>query len=222
MAIFELLYYFRFSSSTQSPQRLLEEDGIHIIFSTDCTFFQDWQTLLVFHSAVRVGQKGAITRIASGCDEAKKLELIGLYAKLFPQYSVHFTPDYKRDGKTKKKYDFYNKPYGVQHWLLNAVPPVKSGVVIALIDPDFIFLRPLVTTVAGHPSNIFNHRFDPTKDVVPIKAGRGVPVSQMYGLGAPWADNKHPHFDRRSVCGEGSPCLNVTVRFGENHYRLFS
>jgi hypothetical protein len=192
---------------------------MHVIFSTDCSFFQDWQTLLVFHSAVRVGQKGRITRIASGCEESKQTELKNLYAKLFPQYSVHFTPDYKKDGKTKKKYDFYNKPYGVQHWLQNAEPPIKSGVVVALIDPDFIFLRPLVTQIAGHPSNLYITGFDSTKDPVPLKAGRGVPVSQKYGLGAPWAMDTHPDFDRKAACGEGSPCLNVTQRFGVDHYR---
>ena len=24
-------------------------ENIHVIFSTDCSFFQDWQTLVVFH-----------------------------------------------------------------------------------------------------------------------------------------------------------------------------
>lgn len=195
------------------------EDEMHIIFSTDCSFFQDWQTLLVFHSAVRVGQQGPITRIASGCEESKKTELRSLYSKLFPQYFVHFTPDYKKSGNTKKKYDFFNKPYGVQHWLENAVPQIRSGVVIALIDPDFIFLRPLVNRISGHPSNLLIKEFDGTKESIPVKVKRGVPASQMYGLGAPWANDNHPHFDRRSACGQGSPCLNVTVRFGEKHYR---
>ena len=85
---------------------------MHVVFSTDCTFFQDWQTMLVFYSAMAVGQKGAITRIASGCDEAKQATLVALYKKLFPKYHVHFTPDFKKDKKSGKKYDFYNKPYG--------------------------------------------------------------------------------------------------------------
>ena len=44
---------------------------IHVIFSTDCNPFQDWQTLVVFNSAREVGQKGPVTRIASGCDEVE-------------------------------------------------------------------------------------------------------------------------------------------------------
>jgi hypothetical protein len=77
-----------------------EPSDIHVIFSTDCKPYQDWQSLVLFHSATVVGQPGPLTRIASGCDEAKKKELTLLYKKLYPQYHVHFTPDFKKDDKT--------------------------------------------------------------------------------------------------------------------------
>lgn len=88
------------------------ESELHIVFSTDCSYFQDWQSLVVFHSAKAVGQVGQITRVASGCDEDKAKELKDLYRKLFPDYHIHATPDFKKDGKSQKSYDFYNKPYG--------------------------------------------------------------------------------------------------------------
>ena len=75
-------------------------DIVHVIFSTDCTPYQDYQTIVLFHSAMVVGQKGPVTRIASGCDEKKKKELTELYHKLYPQYHVHYTPDFKKDDKT--------------------------------------------------------------------------------------------------------------------------
>jgi hypothetical protein len=77
------------SSSSSSPSIAL-----YIIFSTDCSEFQDWQTLLLFHSALVAGQTGTVVRIATGCDEAKQRELQTLYATLFPQASfvAHFTP----------------------------------------------------------------------------------------------------------------------------------
>lgn len=81
----------------------VDPDAVHVVFSTDCSAYQDWQTLVVFHSAKVVGQKGSITRIASGCDEAKQLELTKLYKTLHPEYSVHFTPDFKKDAATNKK-----------------------------------------------------------------------------------------------------------------------
>lgn len=79
-----------------------EASDIHVVFSTDCGEFQDWQTLLLFHSAMIVGQ-GPTTRIASGCDDAKKANLTALYKKLHPNYHVHFTPDFSRDEKSKRR-----------------------------------------------------------------------------------------------------------------------
>ena len=81
-----------------------DRDGdMHVVFSTDCSEYQDWQTLLLFHSAAVVKQKGRITRIASGCTEEQKVKLITLYKTLYPKYGVHFTPDFKQDAKTNKK-----------------------------------------------------------------------------------------------------------------------
>lgn len=195
------------------------DDAYHIVFSTDCSFFQDWQTLLIFHSAVMVKQKGLITRIASGCDDAKKEELTSLYHKLYPQYHVHFTPDFKTDGKSKKKYDFYNKPYGVRHWLLNANPGIPSGTIVNIIDPDMIILRPMTPQIQGNPANIFMGRFNPATDRVPERVAHGTPVAQLYGLGAPWAQAHHKHFNRTAVCGLHSPCLDTKQSFGEDHFR---
>ena len=86
---------------------------LHTIFSTDCSEYQDWESLVVFYTATIVRQNGPVTRIASGCDDAKKIELTKLYKTLYPHYHVHFTPDFKGE----KHYDFFNKPYGVLHWL---------------------------------------------------------------------------------------------------------
>ena len=49
------------------------EDDIHIVFSTGCNLFQHWQAEVVLYSHMKVGQKGKITRVVSGCDtEAEK------------------------------------------------------------------------------------------------------------------------------------------------------
>ena len=134
------------------------EENIHVVFSTDCSEYQDWQTIVVFHSATVVGQKGRITRIASGCSEEKAAELATLYHALYPHglYTAHFTPDFKSDGKSKKKYDFYNKPYGMKHWLEQAQPPIPPNMIIALLDPDMILLRPITPMIKGNNNNLFN------------------------------------------------------------------
>lgn len=79
------------------------KDDVWIVFSTDCTPYQDWQTLLMFHSAKVVGQKGRVIRIASGCSEEKKGELTNTYKMLYGnQYGAHFTPDFKKDAATNR------------------------------------------------------------------------------------------------------------------------
>ena len=194
------------------------KDEIHVIFSTDCTPYQDWQTLTLFHSATVVGQKGPITRIASGCDDDKKKELTSLYAKLYPKYHVHYTPDFKKDEKTKKKYDFYNKPWGVKHWLEFAEPAVPNDIVVALLDPDMIFLRPLTTEVRSQDNAIWSKRLPKSELIDKVVKGR--PVAQLYGLGAPWVDDNHKKFGRRRICGENSPCLEAKNPWGGDHFSV--
>ncbi len=79
------------------------KDDIYVVFSTDCEPYQDWQSLVLFHSAKLVKQKGVITRIASGCTEEKKAQLTVLYKELYGDYcTAHFTPDFKKDKKSQK------------------------------------------------------------------------------------------------------------------------
>ena len=114
--------------------------------------------------------------------------------------------------------DFYNKPWGVKHWLEFAVPKISDGVAIALLDPDMIFIRPLTTRVRGQPNNLYDKNLN-EEDIVEF-ISLGNPVAQMYGLGAPWANDNHLKFNRTKVCGEGSPCLLSTMSFGEHHYSV--
>lgn len=95
-----------------------------------------------------------------------------------------------------------------------------DGVIIALVDPDMIFLRPLVADVRGQINNIYNKKVHgEDKDLVE-RVSLGHPVAQMYGLGAPWTNDNHKKFNRTNICGVGSPCLQDTAEFGEEHYSV--
>ena len=203
---------------------------IHVVFSTDCSEYQDWQSIFLFYSAMAVGQPGYITRIASGCDEAKQTQLHLLYEQLFSESSsggnnsarvnVHFTPDFKSDNATKKKYDFYNKPRGLQHFLTHYKQSVLSeNAVIALTDPDMVFTRPLLPSVRADPSLIFDKRRQKITDA-PVSVARGLAVAQQYGLGAPWTNDNHKWFNRGKICGEGSRCLLYTEKFASLHFSV--
>ena len=149
-------------TSQSGAQR--HRSALHIIFSTDCTAAQDWQSLVLFSSASQVGQPGLITRIASGCNDTRRLELAELYARLSPRYRVHVTPDFSHDIRSKKVFKYYNKPFGTRHWLEHADPPVSSGTMVVLLDPDMILLEPITAQIKVK-SNILHVK-------------RGQPVSQ--------------------------------------------
>ena len=199
---------------------------LHIVFSTDCSAYQDWQTLVIFHSAHVVGQLGSLTRIASGCDEERQGNLTRLYDRLWPREndpwlpkSVHFTPDFSRT-KTGERYEFYNKPYGVVHFLTES-KLVSKDAIVAIIDPDFVFVRPLSRRIEGR-SDMTVHNPYPRK--LPAQTfeyiDKGRPVAQLYGLGAPWTNDAHKKFGRTRICGEGSPCLKITDNEGHLHYAV--
>lgn len=106
----------------------------------------------------------------------------------------------------------------MKHWLENAVPAIPPNTIIALLDPDMIFVRPLGPQIRGDISLLTDRgiKDDEIVDVI----GLGHPVSQTYGLGAPWTNDNHKKFNRGKICGEGSPCLQVNMRYGELHYSV--
>ena len=192
---------------------------VHLVFSTDCEVFQDWQSVVLFHSAMLVNQPGNITRIASGCSEVKKTQLIQLYNKLFPQYTIHFTPDFKKDSKTGHKYHFYNKPYGLYHWLTHSTPRLTNDTIIVLLDPDMVILRPITAHIQSL-DNILNHKHTRVPEL-PEYVSRGYPVGQLYGLDAPWARSPPmKHFNRTRICGVNSPCLRESESHAALHYSI--
>ena len=113
---------------------------------------------------------------------------------------------------------FYNKPWGVKHWLAHAEPKVSDSIVVALIDPDMIFLRPITSKIRGQPNNILSQNMKEEDLMDKIKLG--YPVSQLYGLGAPWTNDTHLLFNRTKICGIDSPCLETKRRFGGDHYAV--
>mmetsp|Transcript_72004 Transcript_72004/g.141257 ORF Transcript_72004/g.141257 Transcript_72004/m.141257 type:complete len:366 (+) Transcript_72004:55-1152(+) len=153
--------------------------ALHVVFSTDCSSFQDWQSQVLLYSAEMARHEGPVTRIASGCDLAARETLRSLFhekrvKKSWKDAWVHFTPRFSKDARTGHDYKFYNKPFGMAHWILHgdhggkrlAPHPFNSTssssaqwsvlpcpAVIALIDPDNFFLRPL-TTHLGTASNL--------------------------------------------------------------------
>ena len=162
------------------------DDDIHIIYSTDCGEYQDWQSWLLHYSVQKVGQKGPITRLASGCTQEQQDRLVELYQTLPENHRVHFTPDYSIDPKSGERFPYYNKPYSVKHFLAHSDPPVQETV-IGLIDPDMILLRRLTPRVDEVDLKLIRtfHHHDDVRGYDPWVT-EGHPVAQHYGLGGKW------------------------------------
>jgi peptidyl serine alpha-galactosyltransferase len=164
----------------------------HVVFSTGCSLYQDWQSYVFFYNAVLSNQPGTITRIVSGCansDEESKMKAI-FDEEIYPmepsgRLKIHFTPDYSK-LKNGKSFVYFNKPFGMKHWLENALGypsrPINDDAIIILVDPDQLIMRPFT-----------NNNFSNTewKFLNPDEAPRssihhGQPMGQLYGFGLQW------------------------------------
>eukprot|EP00612_Vaucheria_litorea_P006340 CAMPEP_0171471968 /NCGR_PEP_ID=MMETSP0946-20130122/1012_1 /TAXON_ID=109269 /ORGANISM="Vaucheria litorea, Strain CCMP2940" /LENGTH=481 /DNA_ID=CAMNT_0012001543 /DNA_START=87 /DNA_END=1529 /DNA_ORIENTATION=- len=186
--------------SSKIPSTPRNLDDIHVLFSTDCSEYQNWQSLLLFYSAGKANHKGPITRLASGCTDDEVAALQKIVQLLPPHHSVHFTPDFSIDKNTGKRYPYYNKPRALKHFLSESMPPVEETV-IALLDPDMIFMRPL------RPLMGLEDSFEFVKE--------GFPAGQRYGLNQGWAKwDDLPDI----VKNPSSPALNISINDSYEHY----
>eukprot|EP00466_Bigelowiella_natans_P017336 jgi/Bigna1/146191/aug1.110_g20899 len=178
----------------------LADDDIHIVFSTDCSGYQNWQAEALAYSALMVGQQGHITRIVSNCPDDADFAM--MRRSSYPNYHVHITPKFSLD-EGREYFPYYNKPLGVDHWIKNAVPAVSQSVVV-LLDPDMVFVQPIRPDGVKNKDYILytGHR---KKSEVSDAVREGHPVGQQYLIGSGWVN-----FKRDLICGPGSPCTTVS------------
>jgi len=211
------------------------DDGkLHVIFSSGCNYFQHWQSELLLATAKLVGQRGRITRIVSGCHD-RTAEKIRHTHQTFPEgrndllvpmaklnrsinenFGLYITPSF--DGA--RDFPWINKPSSIEYFMQHARPELDrmGETVIAILDPDFLFLRPLSQSDTD-PANIITSRGqekDPeaNKPLDWVKLGR--PVAQRYGLEGGWV---HMFGDKLvDIVGDSSsPALTWTSREAAQH-----
>lgn len=107
---------------------------------------------------------------------------------------------------------------GLRHWLDHAEPPIDNSTVVVLLDPDMIFLRPITVKIRGL-DNLIVGKYVKEPDLIE-EVAEGYPVAQLYGLGAPWTNDKHKKFNRTWICGADSPCVRTSTQFGERHFAV--
>lgn len=84
----------------------------HVIFSTGCSIYQDWQSYVFFYFAMKSKQPGTITRIVSGCNDGDEAKLRHVFEEqiqpMSTHFKIHFTPDYSK-LKPGKNFPYFNK-----------------------------------------------------------------------------------------------------------------
>lgn len=192
----------------------------HIIFSTGCTTNQDWQSYVFFHGVVTSGQPGRVTRIVSGCTAENEQTLRAIFAKQIApmaapgRFQLHFTPDYK-NVKPGADYKYWNKPFGLKHWLEHALgfphpSVVDEDSIVILLDPDQLIIRPFT-------NNNFSNtdwKFLAEGQTPRTKVEHGKPMGQLYGFGLDWKKI----IDMTKVTKEHSPVLDMSDKEAQAGY----
>ena len=175
----------------------------HLIFSTGCSPFQDWQSYIFFFHAWQSGQEGNVTRIAScsNANDASTLrQLHDTTIKVMSdRFQLHITPDFSHTAIPGRNYKYANKPFGVLHFLKNVLHyhdhegegeqegsnnnNKHDDTIIMLLDPDQLIIRPFTNDFSES-----NEVWRPTKSKLPIKTKveHGSPFGQQYGFGLQW------------------------------------
>ena len=217
-----------------------DDTPIHIVFSTDCSPYQHWQSYALFLSALKIRQPGRITRIASGCTEEEELSIRKWHddhiAILSSRFGLHLTPHFSsvkdESGKKVGDYEFFNKPFGLLHWMehgehMGVDPdtnqPFRHDTIIILLDPDQMLMRPITgtfqssdTVFRGGPKdkgfNIDTERtYKDNESSFVVRHGR--PLSQEFGFGNSWQQFAE-------VAGKESPATKVTPTEARRSYAV--
>jgi hypothetical protein len=213
-------------------ERDTEDIRYHVVFSTDCSPYQHWQSYLVFYTAMKVHQPGHVTRIASGCDDDEaaamttwfEREVQYMSKRFHLQLTPHFSNVKNDQGESIGDYKFFNKPFGLKYWLEHSpqlsfrnetttshfADAVQDDIVI-LIDPDMGIMRPMTRDFSDDRETVIAKiRQD---HIVTRQVGPGKPAAQLYGFGAQWQ-----RLDLAKIAGATSPAVTSTSEEGRLYY----
>lgn len=162
----------------------------HIVFSTSCSTFQDWQSYVFFHRALVTKQPGSVTRIVSGCNAEDEVQARKVFSEQIEpmapdQFKIHFTPDFST-VKPGVKFTYFNKPFGMKHWLENALGYPGSSLhddsIVVLMDPDQLITRPFANNDFTNERWVHMDR----GQVPQTRIEHGKPMGALYGFGLQW------------------------------------
>ena len=224
--------------SHNNQQKNNKPKKYHMVFSTSCSPFQNWQSLAFFYFAHKVKQPGTVTRLVSGCtdDQAEKLRVIHkervvpLEIPGLQNFEMHVTPNFDNSKGGDQKY--FNKPNGLLHWMEQSLgfngksSHEDDDSIVIIVDPDMMLLRPITDDLssknyAGGWVDTKNTRTHITEghdlvDYTNHAVTHGRPHAQEYGYGSGWIRAVQGHLEE--IVGRDSPALKVSLEDAEDYY----
>jgi hypothetical protein len=195
----------------------------HVIFSTGCSIFQDWQSYIFFYYALKSKQPGIITRIVSGCDNVQRGELQKVFDEQIAslvddgRFRIHFTPDYSKIKPSAGYYKYFNKPFGVHHWLEHELGfPDKASkedrdAIVVLMDPDQIIMRPFTNNDFSNTNWQFIDKNEKPRTMI----DHGKPMGQQYGFNVQWKTSVN--MDNYTLFGLTEPSPVTSMNYHDAH-----
>ena len=196
----------------------------HTIFSTGCSPGQDWQSYVFFYHAMQSGQEGHTTRIASGCNDAQQTNLKEKFHKEIASmrqsgyHHLHQTPDFSNVPKNgTKPYAYFNKPFGVRHWMENALGypenhQLHDNSIIILMDPDQVMMRPFTNDFTN---SLEKWRSEKKRK---LKVEHGSPFAQQYGYALQWLENVDIEYVFQDENNFPTPVSNLSREEASTYY----
>lgn len=210
--------YAKSAPKEEQQQDQNQQREYHMVFSTSCDPFQNWQSIAFFYFAHRAKQPGHITRIVSGCTPEKAQALQKVHdeqiAPLNPlYYHLHITPDFGH-GPGDQKY--WNKPYGLLNYMESHLGYSKTtsstahdNDVIIILDPDMMLLKPITDDFSDYVGLWKN-------ELTHTKVEHGKPIAQRYEYGAQWITSLKGKV--ADVVGPNSPVLQLNLTQADLYY----
>ena len=120
------------------------DDAVHLVFSTDCSGYQHWQSIAFFYAARRAAASARHAHRVGLLRAERAAVAAGGADRPRPRAArAHFTPSY---ALARGSYKYSNKPGGLLHFFEHARVDERF---VALLDPDMLLTRPLAPRSAA-------------------------------------------------------------------------
>lgn len=125
-----------YAEHLKAPVEPKNYSKIHVIFSTECNAYQDWQSEVFMFAHRKLNFPGKVTRVVA-CDDPKWKEQLPL--STYDRYNVIHTPKFNLNKTIGDSYPVRNRPQGFKY-LLDRGELIKDGEIVFVMDPDQILL----------------------------------------------------------------------------------